>query len=102
MSSSAARVGRARHTARISGTSSIEVLIVDQQVAIERRVLVAPKAASPRIGFEQAMDRLRLKPGALGQAFRSTAGRRTERDSDGLREKDLEDELTSVVYRRPD
>jgi len=37
------------------------------------------------------MDRLRLEPGALGQAFRSTTGRRTERDSDGLREKDLED-----------
>src|SRR5271169_3671124 len=37
------------------------------------------------------MDRLRLEPGALGQAFRSTAGRRTERDCDGLREKDLED-----------
>ena len=37
------------------------------------------------------MDRLRLKPGALGQAFCSTSGRRTERDCGGLREKDLED-----------
>ena len=37
------------------------------------------------------MDGLRLDPGALGQAFRGTAGRCTERDSDGLREKDLED-----------
>jgi hypothetical protein len=37
------------------------------------------------------MDRLRLDPGALGQAFRCTSGRRTEHDSDGLREKDLED-----------
>jgi hypothetical protein len=35
-----------------------------QQAALEveeRRVLVAPKAAAPRISFEQAMDRLRLE-----------------------------------------
>ena len=37
------------------------------------------------------MDRLRLEPSALGQAFGGTAGRRTERDCDGLREQDLED-----------
>ena len=66
-------------------------LVDDQQVAVERRLFVAPKAAGPRIGFEQAMDRLRPEPGALSQAFRGTAGRGAERDSDGLREKDLED-----------
>jgi hypothetical protein len=37
------------------------------------------------------MDRLRLEPGALGQAFCSTAGRGTERDRDGVRENDLDD-----------
>ena len=37
------------------------------------------------------MDRLRLKTGALGQALGGTAGRRAERDRDGLREQDLED-----------
>src|SRR6516162_9629423 len=52
---------------------------------------VAPKAASPRLGFQQAMDRLRLDPGALGEALGGTAGGGAERDCGGLREKDLED-----------
>src|SRR6267143_604953 len=37
------------------------------------------------------MDRLRLEPGALGETFGGTAGWRTERHCDGLREQDLED-----------
>src|SRR5271165_7437346 len=37
------------------------------------------------------MDRLRLKPGALGQAFGGAASWCAELDCDGLREKDLED-----------
>src|SRR6516162_2036112 len=39
------------------------------------------------------MDRLRLKPGALGQAFCSAAGRRTERDRDGLGAQDLQQRI---------
>jgi hypothetical protein len=39
-------------------------LVNDQQIAIDRRVLVAPKADSPRIGLEQAMAGLLLDPGA--------------------------------------
>jgi hypothetical protein len=37
------------------------------------------------------MDRLRLDPGALGQASGGTTGGGAERDCDGLREQDLED-----------
>jgi hypothetical protein len=66
-------------------------LVDDQQIAIERRVPAAPEAASPRVGFKQAMDGLRLKSGAFGEALCGTAGRRTEPDLNGLREKDLED-----------
>jgi hypothetical protein len=37
-------------------------LVDDQQIAIERLLLVASEAAGSGIGFEQAMDRLRLEP----------------------------------------
>jgi len=39
------------------------------------------------------MDRLCLDAGALGQALCGTTGRGTERDPDGLREKDFEDRV---------
>ena len=65
-------------------------LVDHQQIAIERRVLVAPETAGPRIGFEQAMDRLRLEAGALGQALGGAAGRGAERDRDRLGDQDLE------------
>ena len=59
-------------------------LVNDQQIAVERRLVAAPKAAGPRIGFEQAMDCLRLDPGALGEALGGTTGGGAERDRDGL------------------
>ena len=34
----------------------------DQQIAVEWLLLVALEAAGPRVGFEQAMDRLGLEP----------------------------------------
>src|SRR6266850_4052577 len=37
------------------------------------------------------MDRFRLEPGALGETFGGTTGRRTKRDRHGLRDQDLED-----------
>ena len=49
------------------------------------------KRAGPRLGFEQAMDRLRLEPGALGKALGGTTSGGAERDCDGLREQHLED-----------
>src|SRR6266850_5171949 len=39
------------------------------------------------------MDRFRLEPGALGETFGGTTGRRTKRDRHGLREQDLEDRV---------
>src|ERR1700736_5184671 len=39
------------------------------------------------------MDRLRLEPGALREAFGGPAGWSAERDCDGLREQDLEDRV---------
>jgi hypothetical protein len=87
----------------MSGTSYHRGFVDDQQIAIERCVLVATKVTVPRIGFEQAMGRLRIEPGALGQAFGGAAGRRTKRDRHGLREKDLEDRVdVAWSYRGPD
>src|SRR6516162_2948504 len=39
------------------------------------------------------MDRLRLKPGALGKALGSTTGGGAERDRDGLRAQDLQQRI---------
>jgi hypothetical protein len=39
-------------------------LVDDQQITVERRLLVAPKAAGSWVGFLQAMDHRRLEPGA--------------------------------------
>src|SRR5262249_5712234 len=53
----------------------------------------APKAAGPRIGFEEAVDRLRFERSALGEAFRCAAGRGTKRDRDSLGAQDLKDRV---------
>ena len=50
-------------------------LVDDEQIAVERLLLVAPEAAGSRIGLEQPMDGLRLEAGALRQALGGAAGR---------------------------
>ena len=65
-------------------------LVDDQQIAVQGLVLVAPETAGPGIGFEQAVDRLRLEAGALGQALGGAAGRGAQRDRDRLGDQDLQ------------
>ncbi len=65
-------------------------LVDDQQITVQGLDFVAPEAPGPGIGFEQAMDRLRLEAGALGQALGGAAGRGAERDRDGFGDQDLQ------------
>ena len=68
-------------------------LVDDEQVAVQRVLLVAPEAAVHGIGFQQPMDRLRLAAGALRQPLRRPAGRRGQRDVDALDHQDLQDRV---------
>ena len=65
-------------------------LVDDQQIAVQGLVLIAPEMAGPGIGFEQPVDRLRLKARAFGQALGGAAGRGAERDRDGFGDQDLQ------------
>jgi hypothetical protein len=89
MRSSAGVSRTARNTARIGGTSTIDVSSTTSRSQPSGTSSSSRKAAGPQIGPEQAMDRLRLEPHARGEAFGGTAGRRTKRDLHGLREQDL-------------
>lgn len=66
-------------------------LVNDEQVTLQRVVLIAPEHAGPWVSLNEAVDGLRFEPSALGQAFGGATGWRTERDCDGFRKQDLED-----------
>ena len=53
---------------------------IDEQIAIERIVGAAAKAAGLGIDFQQAVDGLRLDAGLFGHAFRGASGRRGEQN----------------------
>src|SRR3979490_1939854 len=60
-------------------------LVDNEEVAVERRLLIASESTGLWIGFEEPMDRLRLKPGALGEAFGGTTRRCAQSDWGALR-----------------
>jgi hypothetical protein len=68
-------------------------LVDDEQVAFQRVILLAPEAAVYGIGFQEPMDRLRLTAGAFRQPLGRPAGRRGQRDVDGLDPQDFQDRV---------
>ena len=77
-------------------------LVHDQQVAVERVLLVALEAAAGRVGLEQAVQGLGLEPGGLAHPLGGPAGRC--RQGDGRRSwprRILRMALTSVVLPTP-
>ena len=68
-------------------------LVNDEQIALERRVLVAFEAAAGRVGFEKAMDGLGFEAGALRKAFGRAPGRCAGLDARPFRPKYGEDRL---------
>ena len=77
-------------------------LVDDEQVAVERVILIAPEAAVLRIDLQQPMDGLRLAAGALATAAsprgRSAPPARSRRP---WRARIFRIELTSVVLPTP-
>ena len=66
-------------------------LVHDQEIALERVLLVALEAALGGIGLEQAVQGLGLQPGGLAQPLGRPAGGGRQRDGGGLGLEDLED-----------
>ena len=66
-------------------------LVHDQQVALERVLLVALEAALGRVGLEQAVQGPGLEPGGLAQPLGRPAGGRRQGDGRRLGLEDLED-----------
>ena len=77
---------KARSSARMSGTSTIESLIDNEQIAIERGLLGPSEGARPRVGFEEAVDDLGLEASALGQALGGLLSRSAKGDRDSFGE----------------
>ena len=77
--------GTAFMSACISMTSTMEALVHDQQVALERIVVTALEPAGLRVGFEQPVDGASLKSGRFGHAFGSPASGRAEQNLHAFR-----------------
>ena len=79
-------------------------LVNDQQVALQRVLLIAREATVQGINLEQAMDGLGLDSRLLGHAFGGASGRRPEQDfhplggenaQDGVKQRRLADARTA-------
>ena len=68
-------------------------LVDDEQVAVERVLLVAREAAVLRVDLQQAVDGLGLKAGLLGHALGGAAGRCGERDLHALGRQNAQDRV---------
>ena len=72
-------------------TSTIDVSVHYQQVAIERVLAIAPEPAGPGVYLEQAVDRLCFEPGGLAHPLGRAPGRRAQQEIYVLRGQDSQD-----------
>ena len=76
-------------------------LVHDQQIAVERVVLVRAEAARLRVDLQQPVDGLGLQAGGFGQPLGRPSGRGAQQQAEPLATRIFRIELTRVVLPTP-